>query len=90
MLKNGDIFYSGALSSGGFFTGYFPTEYKFIDEVVKGNRTKLCYYLNLGFSHVAAVVSAVVAKTYYTMNLKATAISTIIIVRIGNMLYSLR
>ena len=85
-------FYAGSLLIGMIFTGYFSTEYNYIDNVVQGNQTELYYSLNLGFSHVSAVLSTVICSVYYdlTMNLKATVVGTIAIVAIGNLLYALR
>ena len=84
---------SGSLLLGVLFTGYFATEYNYIGDVIMHeNQTEFYYSLNLGVSHVSAVMATVVGSIYYdlTMNLRAATVTSLSIVVIGNLLYSLR
>ena len=86
-------YYFGALLLGGLFTGYYSTEYKYIQNVVAANQTELYYSLDLGLSHVVAVVFTVVCSVYYDlmMNLKRTSVVVgLMVITFGNLLYSLR
>ena len=77
------LYFSGSLLLGVLFTGYFATEYNYIGDVIMHeNQTEFYYSLNLGASHVSAVMATFVGSIYYdfTMNLKAARVTSLTIV----------
>ena len=85
------IYYGGAFVLGLLYSGYLATEYIYIRDVVGEDRATMSFSLALGTSRSFGVIAALAGSIYYdfTLKVKQIAISALLIIVAGNVLYLL-